>query len=116
MKPLHVQVAEALGITTMYDDRLGHCYIPDSNTFALVPLPRYDTDWSALGPLIECFRIHLIPPAPEEHQYTHEMTQWGASSDELSEASMLSTKHAGTPLLAVCYLILALKAAGRLAA
>lgn len=72
-KPLHVRVAEALGWIEckFHKPRPGTIYAqghwrgrapqvpPYPHTIHEVP--RYDTDWSATGPLIEKYRIQLLP-------------------------------------------------------
>jgi uncharacterized protein DUF2591 len=121
LKPLHVRVAEALGCkpvqATDPDARRraeesglwGACWCanegydkgPHSNPHSpLTELARYDTDWSATGPLIEKYGIDL---QHVNHLY------WQASrlEDDAAPTDKL-------PLIAVCYLILALKEAGKL--
>lgn len=104
-KPLHVKVAEALGTNVEDKSLWGWNY---------EAIPRYDTDWSATGPLIERQRVAVVPwkpvlwrafrapfIGPQDEVYVHE---------DHEEAS------GETPLLAVCNLILALNKAGKLGA
>lgn len=67
-------------------------------------VPRYDTDWSATGPLIERLGIQIM-----NLELKVMPTMWSAA---------LSSDHnwalGQTPLVAVCALILALAAAGKL--
>jgi hypothetical protein len=105
-KPLHVQAAEALGWSQMHapngmwpDEMIG--YPPE---LAIVgqkrPVPRYDEDWSATGPLIEKYGLALHPGLPR------------AATD----ADQRLAGEGDTYLIAVCHLILALHAAGKLEA
>jgi hypothetical protein len=118
-KPLHVQVAEALGWTDLRPqtwDIGGTKYVRDEWGGILfdkpgdtVPrvwgrVPRYDTDWSATGPLIEKYGINLTGPRP-----------WDACRGHDREGFHDEPNGEGpTPLIAVCNLLLALKAAGKL--
>lgn len=111
-RPLHVRVAEALGwhsievgnAMRMDDHRVG--YPPK---WAIVghkqEVPRYDTDWSATGPLIERVRIEIDP---DEH------FSWVARFDKQQNGSYTYGEFGDTPLIAVCNLILALKRNGKL--
>jgi hypothetical protein len=106
-KPLHVQVAEALGCNLSWDRDLDwhcrckqmrdgnrpHCRIEDDG------LMRYDTDWSATGPLIEHFAISL----ERRFDYADDIHYWKAST-ESGDAFIDSD----SPLFAVCFLILEL--------
>mgnify|MGYP000884990453 FL=1 len=120
-RPLHVRVAEALGWTY-----LGPSEVEDGwegeppDAFELLPdgirrrldqhvgVPRYDLDWSATGPLIERFKLNLYPWSDGS---------WVADSDFSAATAVLSVDMEGsgaTPLIAVCNLVLALAAAGKL--
>ncbi len=121
-KPLHVRVAEALGwkkLEQLHRDiaqRVGVLGPHVEDSFEgrepaygeLEMVPRYDTDWSATGPLIERFGLTL----------TEDMGSWHACRDGGSYACMemehVYVGEADQPLLAVCNLILALHAAGKL--
>ena len=96
-KPLHVQVAEALGGCVEYhaEEWWWHSK-PITKPWPKVPIPQFDTDWSATGPLIERYRIDL-----------ENGPGWSAYACGI-------TKDADTPLLAVCHLIIALGKAGKL--
>jgi hypothetical protein len=77
-----------------------------------VPIPRYDTDWSATGPLIEKYGIELtITGRPPK---THWVC-WAAKREGFTPSAEGATgsQH---PLRSVCYLLLELKAAGKLEA
>jgi hypothetical protein len=114
-KPLHVQVAEALGwrdcrpfeadgivdYQTWCGEQPGvegmeaHTFIPD-----------FDTDWSATGPLIEKYGIYLNAATDGWHACREcQCAEYGHNS---------SDGDGPTPLTAVCNLILALKEAGKL--
>jgi hypothetical protein len=115
-KPLHVQVAEALGCRprlcvgcdadgsnrrSWWDCECGdwaHCGGPDTPT---QDVSRYDTDWSATGPLIEKYGIDVWRSAKT----------WKAAQDTPGGAIC---GRGATPLIAICSLILALKGAGKL--
>ena len=120
-KPLHVQVAEALGWQDIqsrgdilaiwasgYGGRPPGIVPIIGQTAELHPwIPRYDLEWSATGPLIEKYEIWL----------RCEKCIWWAWS--LIEMSGIAPKprfeeHGDTPLLAICKLILTLKADGKL--
>lgn len=126
-KPLHVMVAEALGwsgpvryptietpgaYTGIDADGIQrYDAFPPGIKSGARQIPRYDTDWSATGPLIERFNIHLQPegksnPAPE---------RWGALAwrEELGD-EYVGEGEGPTPLVAICNLILTLKEAGKL--
>jgi hypothetical protein len=75
--------------------------------------PRYDTDWSATGPLIERYRIAVYPtvklfgnpPLPGDNYIASVGTQNCGDFKFAAEAN---------PLIAVCHLILALHKEGKL--
>lgn len=124
--PLHVRVAEALGCK-IQAPRAGwdewRCGCPEKEyerphaTHGIHrdcchdreglgcdhdPMARYDTDWSATGPLIEKYGIALEANGREWEAWTGPnefMDTWADGP---------------TPLIAVCNLLLALKEAGRL--
>ncbi len=113
---LHVRVAEALGWLDMVapngmwpEDYSG--YHPK---FAPVigqkrPVPQYDTDWSATGPLIETYGIKL------ERYRDPGFYDWHASNEALDPCPPDEAPFTGeTPLIAICHLILMLKEAGKL--
>jgi hypothetical protein len=114
-KPLHVRVAEALGweqCGTNWDE--GNYQIkeawPPGWTDDDVPrkVPRYDTDWSATGPLIEKYGIWL-------QKYKEAgFFDWRAEAGDTYMRADGSPITGGTPLEAVCHLILALKETGAL--
>jgi hypothetical protein len=89
------------------DGARSHCNVCDPENAP----PRYDTDWSATGPLIEKWRIDL------EHVGDGVLaSQWGEhGEDHDGRPSGGSLAREGpTELIAVCNLILALKVAGKL--
>lgn len=82
--------------------------------------PQYDTSWEVTGPLIERFHVSLSYDYWEGRTVTFPVDQsWAAederynSCDEESDQSMYRGQGR-TPLIAVCNLILALNAAGKL--
>jgi hypothetical protein len=121
-KPLHVRVAEALGWTDCLPfeawgvvDPEHWVGTPPGWTYTVADIgkstepPRYDTDWSATGPLIERLGIHIEPDACHE-------PEWLAFVLHGDEQFSVSEATQPTPLLAVCHCILALKEAGKLPA
>lgn len=115
-KPLHVRVAEALGWTqigpgnTMNMGDPGIGYPPTTPIVGhKEPIPRYDTDWSATGPLIERMFIRVFPS--DAGMDAHSELGWRAA-----HGGWASGMWGKTPLIAVCNLILALHAAGKLEA
>jgi hypothetical protein len=118
-KPLHVRVAEALGWLECPDepgmwhppgvrcdpDRLvgEDIYACDEHAEGADLLPEYDTDWSATGPLIE--RVGIDVGLDRPGLWTAAICQ---PDKDLMEA------YGPSPLVAVCNLILALHAAGKL--
>ncbi len=131
--PLHVRVATALGYDTRdasVRDCRGQCVhsVSDSSNFPRhdnrhdhirweyykrfeyepsdgdwYDCPRYDTDWSATGPLIEALSLSLdMFMSPVEW-----VASYGGGYDQGSHHG-----RATTPLAAVCVLIEALHAAG----
>lgn len=138
-KPLHVRVAEALGCVPVgppkyrwdswccvckvrKDEHWGphtahvihsECCHSHSGLNCDNDLARYDTDWSATGPLIERYGIGLI----KSYEPSKSSLRWHACTETGESCSYGSCGPAAlgeTPLLAVCNLILALKAAGKL--
>ena len=113
IRPLHVQVAEAL-------DLWMHCsYEPPQNSMNLDDkgrwvgynpktmlvgergtVPRYDTDWSATGPLIEKLKISVL------------VGKNGATA--VAEDPSYAFADARGVLHSICRLILLLKEAGKL--
>lgn len=131
-KPLHVRVAEALGWTNCQlcpdgpDIHGRQHWVGDQPVIGGVVrqshcMPEYDTDWAATGPLIEKYRISLSAtyklfdgddglPLPGD--------TWIASDDRRRAKGgfPVAMEPGSTPLIAVCNLILALHAAGKLSA
>jgi hypothetical protein len=119
-KPLHVRVAVALGMLCEPCSSDGGCpewtEIPSTDWGEDCQnghIPRYDTDWSATGPLIEKFGITVTPgsclglfksPWVAARNFVAECDGWASEEDAAGP----------TPHLAICNLILALKAAGKL--
>jgi len=127
-KPLHVKVAEALGCRPMHGYGMGDavvCSCDDGRhgeQSSLTPhhgektelhsfILRYDTDWSAMGPLIEKFTINL-----EQAQAANAAGgpwaawRWWRPGDPMAAAGPLPQRFWGeTPLEAVCNFILGMK-------
>jgi hypothetical protein len=118
-KPLHVRVAEALGCKVIWRPSWVHrpdsktwvcgCEFSDHEWFSQADgnvLLRYDTDWAATGPLIEAYGFAL-----EQEMLPGVGPHWLADTYEYVG---LLGRTGDTPLVAVCNLILALHAAGKL--
>ena len=109
-KPIHVRVAEALG---MEEVKLGGVPGLPSTVFfdALTQYvegqcPRFDLDWGVTGPLVERFKITL-----------REIYGWYAYSEFdiiCGEVEWDERVEGPTPLLAICELILLLGKRGKL--
>jgi hypothetical protein len=111
-KPLHVQVAEALGwqhdgaLMSMTGTRPGGSY-PQR-------IPRYDTDWAATGPLIERYDLALEPTSIAIRSALPDSEPWTATAGLRNTRNGQEWARGATPLLAACNLILSLAAAGKL--
>ena len=55
-RPLHVQVAEALGWVDI-EDKDGVFWGTEPHGKLRIAVPRYDSSWCSVGPLIERFQI-----------------------------------------------------------
>lgn len=117
-EPLHVQVARALGWTEAAPILAGEIVLgwagipPGSHSFDHIP--PFDTSWEVTGPLLERYTIELHYWFPESGP-----RQWCASLDgHYSVTGIVDYEgeagYGATPLLAICNLILALSAAGKL--
>lgn len=111
-KPLHVLVAEALGWSYIGPGNSMNIADPGIGYPPLTPIvghkepiPHYDTDWAATGPLIERFKMDVwYRPGGVFGD-----AEWAAVSDHEADTGM---QAGATPLLAACNLILALHTAG----
>jgi hypothetical protein len=126
-KPLHVQVAEALGtklvpmtLTSKDAPPVFQGWMAVASPYHLEQIPRYDTDWSATGPLIEKYRINIGAPSPQDScvwvnrpaDGDPALRMWDSTTEMLGCADI--AVEGETPLIAVCHLILALSKAGKL--
>ena len=140
-KPLHVRVAEALGWSA-FESKHGYFIVThgsgvadigtrceygfgraralyDSETGTKLPprvwwedcphVPAFDTDWCATGPLIEKLDLSVRRSFMPKDR-TRPYTAWADASDVVTDCA----GHGETHLVAVCRLILALHAAGKL--
>ena len=105
-KPIHVQVAEALGWAGLEPTRGGAHWWGVSPGYPADThrVPDYTTDWSATGQLVEKYGIGLAP--------THR--EWYAAWPNGTGINGSETVEAPTPLLAICALIIELGKAGKL--
>lgn len=113
-KPLHVQVAEALGCKPV-EGLWCDCSNGWSRPHGQAPgsIYRYDADWRATGPLIEKYEMVLEGDARGRRPEDRWLAWYDFSCDNDGEHS--GTRGYGpTPLIAVCNLILKLKEAGKL--
>ncbi len=129
-RPLHVRVAEALGWTELVESHSPPMWLgrlptgldmPGTNFVASIDrqnrivtigsgsVPRYDTDWSATGPIIERLRVHVGPVGFHRPPWEAFKLMGEDQEDEAYSAP------GQTPLGAVCDLLLLLHEAGRLA-
>jgi hypothetical protein len=76
-------------------------------------LMRYDTDWSATGPLIERMGIEVAPDDDARSPSGDVGKSWYSFQWSQEDSEYLNAKGP-TPLIAVCNLILSLAAAGKL--
>lgn len=123
-RPLHVQVAEALGCqpghithyrngtaashpywTCTCPGEIHNCDGPDGAPHEGQQLEDYNTDWSATGPLIERLKISL-----EANWVGTDGEKWLAYVGAATPRQRHSQSF-GTPLEAACRLIVALAAA-----
>jgi len=105
-KPLHVQVAEALG-------RVSHLRGDGGWWHGDVPVPRYDIDWSVTGPLIERYAISIHHLDYPDHNGWFASWRTGAGKRWKSTPAG-ARPPCKTPLQAVCQMIIALKELGLL--
>lgn len=127
-KPIHVQVAEALGWTDCtlsgyvhwrgehFEDRRTwqgiNPHVAERTTIQS-SVPRYDTDWAATGPLIEEYRL-TVRPTMQFPRDSDDAASWDAFV-YVDDFHTIGRFVVGvTPLLAVCNLILELGKAGKL--
>jgi len=128
-KPLHVRVAEALGCSPVeFGLRPGtggfwKCGCKDgfkhgqeyTDGYVSDNLKRYDTDWSATGPLIERYEIVVLRDIRSHAKTYCWMAVVGAQDDHgYLDKDYPDEGNGKSPLVAVCNLILALSKAGRL--
>lgn len=140
-KPLHVRVAEALGckpklVNATYGEwrctcrNRAHahhgihrdcCHDREGLGCDEDTLADYSTDWSATGPLIEKYEICLNRDEPQkinDAEWVAAVDYYGPlvdSSDAPYGGRWTSAQGTGnTALVAVCHVILALAAAGKL--
>lgn len=125
-KPLYIQVAEALGWTYIEPEMSQAEWgwqapewwllLRDKNEGLPEPMrgnpPYFDTDWSAIGPLIE-----KLPLTIGKYREEFFGGLWYAISPGLIGEPVAQMERTGpTPLIAVCNLILTLAEAGKLKA
>jgi hypothetical protein len=123
---LNAAVAEALGCSPMEHKATNaagevlhtdwYCRCSAMEHVDLWPTPtsrgnlkRYDTDWSAGGPLIERYRLSVGPTYTGRENFE----PWTAS-EHVEHRGVFEFALGPTPLVAACRLILALHRSGRL--
>jgi hypothetical protein len=122
VKPLHVQVSEALGCKPVLKPHCAQvyaglcetlpgyweCECPDTPHGGWgFGIHRYDLRWEVTGPLIEKYGFELLRDSEIGEEWT--ATAWMAWTGYLTV-----TGSGDTPLVAVCDMILKLKEAGKL--
>jgi hypothetical protein len=128
-KPLHVKVAEALGMEPCtkwrpfnYDSMIldsGSCDHAGGKCYPAGGCPQYDTVWGAAGPLIEKYLV-IIGPTWTDDSGVREVFDVPAGRRAISWSAWTHFPEGridgdgASPLIAVCNLILALKEAGKL--
>lgn len=143
-KPLHVQVAEALGWSDVVHFGYAESVISPAwggvrplgtekpvgiseiDTLHLLrggparnTIPRYDTDWGATGPLIGRFGLVVGPNFALNQTINDTRGPWkagwtGGGYDPIHLEDWNYTRLGETPTVAICNLVLALKEAGKL--
>lgn len=117
-KPLHVRVAEVLGwdrceLGWVFAEQRWCGSHPDGKNgwdgHGRMQIPRYDTDWAAAGPLVERYAIDVFRGLTSKRWSA---AVWTESADLVEPQR--EYMDGDTPLIAVCNLLLALHAAGRL--
>ena len=120
-KPLHVQVAEALGEIyyrpcELMPESCAGVYIPRDGDGRCVPC--YDTDWSATGPLLEKYRISTGKYNPwflGGKYYAVQRAEFASEEEALANMGPETHEATGNSTLeAVCQLLLQLHKAGKL--
>lgn len=110
-KPLHVRVAEALGMEEIklrgVPGMMNHYFIDARRQYLEGQAPRFDIDWSVTGPLIERLGLCLT-----WESNGRKIVRWHASDNVPDQARDLESGP--TPLVAVCRLLLMMKAKDRL--
>ena len=124
-KPLYALVAEALGCKPVIEGDTWECgdhrcpcpttLDSDGEEYNDYTIPRYDTDWSAIGPLVEKYRITLYQDADDTSGDWRAFYHANQDYDGLTCADWATDYAvAMSPLVAVCNLILKLGEAGKL--
>lgn len=128
-KPLYVRVAEALGWQDiencgglMIPQASHHCGRPPGQVVIIGKpeegrkrIPRYDLDWSVTGPLIERLDVSFGRGGAEGAEVFAWIGRITFANDVAVEANVDWTLATGpTRLVAVCNVILAMHAAGKL--
>lgn len=122
-KPLHVRVAEALGcnvekaiwyVCGCVPDHVSGIAPHSVGTVSNRWLALYDTDWAATGPRIEQFG--LLVQKRQHPRVDYQGRPWYASDGvfKYGEYAPRLYAYGETPLIAVCHVIIAMHAAGKL--
>ncbi len=127
-KPLYVQVAEAIGwrdikyvggllaVWASHHDGIEPGNLVIDSSAERKKLPRYDLEWGATGPLIAVYGIGLNYFVCDENCCPPDGVRWTAVYGSLGLEHADKTVEARDPLIAVCRLIIALHAEGKLGA
>jgi hypothetical protein len=125
-KPLHVRVALALGCTPSQDYASKRWLCGDSDDGPACNfctsgsdswIPRFDTDWSATGPLIHEYKLGVEPDGNRWNAFTELVHLPTGRVEDEPYGGAWQYEHyvtADSPLKAVCLLLLELYEAGTL--
>lgn len=111
-EPLHVAVARALGWTDIHPRTGGHWWGREPHGGLTITVPRYDTSWCSVGPLVERFGISV----GQSHLLNEELTPsgWVAMRSDAGSTSKHTIQDGKTPCEAIARLIVELSRTGKL--
>lgn len=124
-RPLHVQVAEALGWTDLYESTsltgLVRWVGVEPHGGLRLEVPRYDTSWCSTGPMVERFKICVVYRDREDQPKGFDFVGWMAFVNEdqgwVDKHSVdidISPASGRTPCEAIARLIVELHREGKL--
>jgi len=111
-KPLNVRVAEVLGWTGIkFMGKTWWGFSGPGLHAGEMPVPAFDTEWSATGPLIEQYDLEV---GPTYAGLGSRLPSWSATAHSRENRDGEEYARGDTPLVAVCNLIITLHAEGKL--